>query len=196
MATPFQTSRKSEVLWALPYLVDLTREVLSEEEYLDAEKTAVFLVRNKRTRAAALKRLEILVKPPPQQPLAFAQKALQDLPRWTRDGVKFLSDYIQILVRAMTFEMTGEAASKTRSLGSNIRRIEPKKLGLPPALIDHLKRYNSFVYTPARHDFTIEKGQRHRFTSRETVLLAFITMKLAEQIMALSSSARLQATLL
>ncbi len=193
MATPSQTGRKVEVLWALPYLTTLAQDILTEKEYLEAETTAVYLVRSKKLSDAALQRLSALVAPPPKKPLADAQEALKALPRFTRDAIRYLSDYIELLVRAWTFELTGDAVTKSRSLGHNIRRIQPKKLGIPEKLVDQLKRYNSFLFSPARHDFTIFKGQRHRFTSREAVLIAYITMKLAEQIKELSDAARLQA---
>ncbi|MFX1565965.1 MAG: hypothetical protein ACFFCH_08245 [Promethearchaeota archaeon] len=193
MATPSQTGRKSEVLWALPYCSALAQDVLTESEYIEAETTAVYLVRSKKLHDAAKQRLIALVAPPPKNPLEAAQDALKGLPRFTRDAIQYLADYLELLVRAWTFEVTGDAATKSRSLGSNLRRLQPKKLGLPEDLMDHLKRYNSFVFTPARHDFTIFKGQRHRFTSREVVLLAYITMKMADRIKEISSAARLQA---
>jgi hypothetical protein len=193
LATPSQTGRKSEVLWALPYVTTLAQDVLGEKEYIEAETTAVYLVRSKKLHDAAKQRLVALVAPPPKHPLAAAQEAINGLPRFTRDAIRRLAEYLELLVRAWTFEVTGDAATKTRSLGSNVRRLAPKKLGLPENLVDQLKRYNSFVFTPAKHDFTIFKGQRHRFTSREVVLLAYITMKLAELIRELSPAAQLQA---
>jgi len=193
LATPSQTGRKSEVLWALPYLTALAQDVLSGKEYIEAETTAVYLVRSKKLHDAAKKRLIALVAPPPKHPLAAAQEAIKGLPRFTRDAIQSLADYLDLLVRAWTFELTGDAATKTRSLGSNMRRLQPKSLGLPEDLIDQLKRYNSFVFTPAKHDFTIFKGQRHRFSSREVVLIAYVTMKLAERIRELSPAAQLQA---
>ncbi|MDO8125092.1 MAG: hypothetical protein Q6364_12025 [Candidatus Hermodarchaeota archaeon] len=193
MASPSQTGRKSEVLWALPYVVSLAQDVLSGPEYIEAETTAVYLVRTKQLHDAAMKRLIGLVAPPPKHPLSEAQEALKGLPRFTRGAIQYLGEYIELLVRAWCFELTGDAASKSRSLGANIRRLKPKKLGTPEELVDQLQRYNSFLYTPAKHDFTIFKGQRHRFTAREAVLVAYITMKLAERIMELSSAARLQA---
>jgi hypothetical protein len=196
MATPFRTGRKAEVLWALPFVVDLAKDVLSEEEYMKAEKTAIDLVRSSQVHDEALKQLSTLVAPPPKRPLADAQKALMDLPRWTRDAVRFLGDYIDLLVRAWCFELTGEAAAQDRSLGINVRRMEPKKFGAPADLIEYLKRYSSFLYAPGKHDFTSSKGQAHRFTSREVVLIAFITMKLAERVKELSSGARLQSLLM
>jgi hypothetical protein len=196
VATPFRTGRKAEVLWALPFVVDLAKEVLSEQEYMAAEKTAIDLVRSSQLRDEAVRRLKTLVAPPPNRPLADAQDAIVELPRWTRDPVRLLGEYIDLLVRAWSFEVTGDAAAQDRSLGTNVRRMEPKKLGAPDDLIDQLKRYNSFLYSPGKHDFTASKGQAHRFTSREVVLIAFVTMKLAERIKELSSAARLQSMLL
>lgn len=193
MATPSQTGRKSEVLWALPYLTELAQEVLSGKEYIEAETTAVYLVRGEKLQKAAMQRLMTLVKPPPKHPLANAQEAIKGLPRFTREAIRYLANYIELLVQSWSFEVTGDAATKTRSLGNNVRRLQPKKLGLPQDLIEQMRRYNSFLFTPARHDFTIFKGQRHRFTAREVVLIAYITMKLAERIKELSSAARLQA---
>jgi hypothetical protein len=180
-------------LWALPYVTTLAQDVLGEKEYIEAETTAVYLVRSKKLHDAAKQRLLALVAPPPKHPLAAAQEAINGLPRFTRDAIRRLAEYLELLVRAWTFEVTGDAATKTRSLGSNVRRLAPKKLKLPEDLVDQLKRYNSFVFTPARHDFTIFKGQRHRFSSREVVLLAYITMKLAERIKELSPAAQLQS---
>lgn len=193
MATPFRTGRKAEVLWALPFVVDLAKDVLSEQEYVAAEKTAIDLVRSSQTRDEAVKRLKTLLAPPPKQPLAEVQDVIVELPRWTRDPVRLLGDYIELLVRAWSFELTGDAVSQDRSLGMNVRRMEPKKFGAPEDLVDQLKRYNSFLYSPGKHDFTSPKGQAHRFTSREVVLIAFVTMKLAERIKELSSAARLQS---
>ncbi len=193
MATPSQTGRKAEVLWALPYLTTLAQEVLTEQEYIEAETTAVYLVRSKKLKDAAMQRLKALVAPPPKHPLLDAQEALKTLPRFTRDAIRYLAEYIELLVRAWTFELTDDAATKTRSLGSNVRRLSPKKLGIPADLVDQLKRFNSFIFAPAKHDFTIFKGQRHRFTSREVVLIAYITMKLGGRIQELSTAARLQA---
>ena len=104
MATPHRTGRKAEVLWALPFVVDLAKDVLSKQEYESAEKTAIDLVRSNQTRDEALKRLTTLLAPPPKRPLVEVQGAIVDLPRWTRDPVRLLGDYIELLVRTWSFE--------------------------------------------------------------------------------------------
>ena len=196
MATPYRTTRKPEVLWALPIVVDLAREILTPEEYIEAEKTAVELVRTKKSQQNALDRLTTLVAPPPERPLSNVQKELQELPRFTRDSIRYLGEYVELMVRALSFELTGDAASQTRSLGSNIRRIKLRKFGVSPELLDQLTKFSSFIYSPGKHDFTLEKGQRHRFTTREVVLTAFIAMRLAEKLKKLSTSAKLQSLLM
>lgn len=67
--------------------------------------------------------------------------------------------------------------------------LSPQKHGLSTELIDKLIRYNSFLYCPGKHDFNIPPGRGHRFTSKEVVLAAFITMKLATEIKKISQTA-------
>lgn len=51
-----------------------------------------------------------------------------------------------------------------------------------------LKRYNSFLYRPGKHDFKLPTGRKgHRFTSREVVLTAYVTMNLAGRIRAITN---------
>ena len=104
------------------------------------------------------------------------------LPRWTRNSIRYLGDYIDLLVKVMAFEVTKDYRCKRSSLGINLRRIKPKKYGIESDLLDRLRKYNSFLYQPGKHDFRVSRGRGHRFTSREVVLTAFITMKLAEDI--------------
>jgi len=147
------------------------------------------LAGSKTRKREAFYRLHELVHPPPKRPLYYAQHELEFLPRWTRDGIRYLGDYIDMLVKAMAFEFTKDPNCKKRSLGRNIQLLEAKKYGIPPDLIERLERYNSFLYQPGKHDFSLPSGRSHRFTSREVVLTAFITMKLAEDIKKLSQYA-------
>jgi hypothetical protein len=43
---------------------------------------------------------------------------------------------------------------------------------------------------PAKHDFDVEAGRPHLFSAKEAVFVCFITKKLAEQIITISSEAR------
>lgn len=189
MSSPYLTGDKSEVLLALPIVIELAEETLSSSELERAESIASMLAGNKRSKKEALFFLRSLVEPPPKRPLYYAQHELEFLPRWTRNGIRYLGDYVDLLVKAMAYEFTKNPSSMRSSLGSNIARLKPKKYGVPQKLLDKLRKYNLFLYQPGKHDFKIPKGRGHRFTSREVVLTAFITMELSKEIRKLSKLA-------
>jgi hypothetical protein len=189
MSSPYLTGNKNEVLWALPIVQKLAEDVLSASELEEAEDVASMLAGSRRMKIQAIHRLTELVKSPPKRPLYYAQHELEYLPRWTRDSIRYLGDYIDLLVKAMAFELTKDKYCLQSSLGPNVRRLSQKKFGVSADLTDKLKSYNSFLYQPGKHDFEVLKGRSHRFTSKEVVFTAFITMKLAGEIMKISSHA-------
>ena len=89
----------------------------------------------------------------------------------------------------MAVEFTKELRCAESSLGVNIRRLNPKKYGVPAELLDKLARYNSFLYQPGKHDFHVPRERSHRFTCKEVVFTVYITMKLADEIKQLSPHA-------
>ena len=190
MSSPNLTGRKSEILFALPIVRELAKDVLTPSELDKAENTSTMLAGNRRNKKEAVLFLVDLVAPPPKRPLYYAQHEMKFLPRWTRNGIRYLGDYIDLLVKAMAFEYTKDHGCKKSSLGINLRRLKPKKYKIAPDLLDKLRRYNSFLYQPGKHDFRLPKGRGHRFTSREVVLTAFITMKIAEEIKKISRFAK------
>lgn len=189
MSSPYLTGRKSEMLWALPMVVELAEDTLSPSELDEAERVSLMLAGSKKQRREAVYYLMKLVSPPPKRPLYYAEKEMRYLPRWTRNAIRYLGDYIDILVKAMAFECTKDHRCKNYSLGRNLRMLKPQKHGISPELIDKLKRYNSFLYCPGKHDFKVPPSRGHRFTSKEVVLTAFITMKLAGDIKKASQTA-------
>jgi hypothetical protein len=189
MSSPYLTGNKSEILWALPIVRELAEEILPPSQLDEAEEISFMLAGTKRQKREAIRRLREIVAPPPKRPLYYAQNEMVCLPRWTRDGIRYLGDYIDLLVKALAFELTKDPRCKQSSLGVNIHKLSPKKHGLPEELVDRLKKYNSFLYQPGKHDFAIQRGRSHRFTSKEVVLTAFITMKLADDIKKLSQYA-------
>ena len=65
-------------------------------------------------------------------------------------------------------------------MGTTIKLLETKK-ALPENILSWLRTYNEFIYRPGKHDFQLPQGRReHRFTSQETVLTAFVTLRLVE----------------
>ena len=132
----------------------------------------------------AIRRLTTLVSPPPKRPLYYAQHEMEFLPRWTRDGIRYLGDYIDVLVKHLAFQLSGDERSAKQSLGPCIEMINRGQNRTSYAeLIGLLKRYNSFLYRPGKHDFKLPGDRKgHRFTSREVVLTAYVTMNLATRI--------------
>lgn len=88
----------------------------------------------------------------------------------------------------MTFEFMGGKARRN-SLGINAKALEKTK-SVPSDLTEKLRRYNNFLYNPGKHDFSLPPGRKHRFTSKEVVLTAYISIELAERIKSLSKLAR------
>lgn len=189
MSSPWKTGCSSEALQALPELVELAELVLSHEKLKEADTTARMLVGSKTEKQYAKMKLLSLIPHRPTRPLLYLLPLLMQLPRLTRDSIRYLGDYIDLLTKEMTFEFVGGNARKS-SLGKNVKALE-KADAVPRDLIDKLKRYNRFLYTPGKHDFSLPPGRKHRFTSREVVLAVYISVELGERIKCISKLARL-----
>jgi hypothetical protein len=190
VSSPWITGKKSEALDALPVVVKLAKDTLNPNTLIEAENIARKVIGSKKKQNEARIKLMNLVAPPPKRPLYYLENEIQYLPRWTRDSIRYCGDYIDLLVKAAAFEFSQDSRAKQYSLGKNINILKSKKYNVPIELIDKLSRYNSFLYRPGKHDFKVPKGRGHRFTSREVVLTAFITMKLAEDIKSISKLAK------
>lgn len=189
MSSRWKTGRRWEALDALPFIVELARDTLDSNVLEEAENLAIMLVGSKGQKRRARARLMEIVAPPPKRPLYYLKHEICFLPRWTRDTIRYCGDYIDLLVKEMTYEFTGDSRVREYSLGRNLRILKPRNHGIPSELIDKLKRYNSFLYRPGKHDFILPRGRGHRFTSKEAVLTAFVTMKLADEIKLISQLA-------
>lgn len=195
-SSPWQTSKRSNYLRVSREIMKLAKIVLCQTELAEAETLSKMLVGSKKEKKTARDRLARLVAPPPKRPFYYCSNEITFLPRWTRDSVRYLGDYIDLLAKHMTFEFTGKKGSLRKSLGKNIYELlqiqtVKSKYGV---LLEILQRYNSLLYNPSKHDFYVPFSRPHRFTSKEVVLDAFITMKLAEQIKLISKNANIAAS--
>jgi len=172
---------------------ELTKDVLSRSEFREAEEIARSLgMGNKSMRREARYSLIEIVKPPPKRPLYYAQDEIAGLPQSTRNSVRYLGDYVDLLVKAMVFELTKDPRCKKSSLGSNVRRLNPEKHAVSPELVNNLRRYDFLYYNPGKHDLSTPPPDReHHFTSIETVFDVFVTFKLADEIKTVSHLAEL-----
>jgi hypothetical protein len=189
MSSPWQSGSREEALDALPEIDSLAKELLSSEKYDETMKIALTLLKpwKERRRAHATLGHEIGLEP--TRPLLYLWPLMQGLPRGTRDCIRYLGDYLDLLTKEMAFEFVGGKA-RQRSLGGNAVRLS--KADLPPeiqAIAKILQRYNEFIYTPGKHDFSHPPGRKHRFTAREVVLTTYISAVIAQRIKAASKVA-------
>jgi hypothetical protein len=192
MVSRYATGKKSEALLADPEIVKLAGELLTTERLEEAECLATMLVGTKSNRNEARRRLIEIVHPPPKRPLYYTQYEFTYLPRWTRDALRYLGDFIDLLLKEALYENTRDEYAFESPMGRTIESIRKTRPDFSPQMIEWLKLFNSFVYRPAKHDFKLPKGrEEHRFTSREVVLTAFVTMELADRIAGISPRARL-----
>jgi hypothetical protein len=189
MSSPWGTGLRSEALEALPEIVKLAHRTLTPEKLLEAESIAHDLLIGKRTKSNALARLKVEIGMKPTRPLFYlCGTELDGLPRNTRNCIRYLGDYIDLLTKEMANEFIGGRARQS-SLGVNAKKLAsvPDLGELAAKLID----YNNFLYQPGKHDFSLPPGRKHRFTSREVVLTTYITKVLGDEIKSRSNQARI-----
>lgn len=190
MASPYRTGDPSEALTSSPEILRLARQVLSGKEFDRAMKLSVMLVSSKSVKKDAIEQLMEMVAPPPKRPMYYAQHEIQFLPRWTRDAIRYLGDYVDLVAKHLTYELLKGASKETIPLGGTITLLE-KRQALPENILAWLKSYNLFLYRPGKHDFQLPAGRHaHRFTSQEVVLTAFVTLRLVEILKQYSNCAQ------
>lgn len=190
MSSPWQSGSREQALEALPEIDSLAKEVLTTEKYEETNKVASMLLKPRKKRKWAHAKLIMEIGYRPTRPLFYLMPLLQGLPRNTRDCIRYLGDYLDLLTKELAFEYLG-GNSRQSSLGKNAFRL--LKSNLSPEIQDIAKtliRYNSFLYTPGKHDFTLPPGRKHRFTAREVVLTTYVTAVMAKRIKAVSKKAR------
>jgi hypothetical protein len=184
------TGLKREALDALPEIVELAKDTLPFEKLEEANLTAEQLIESKEQKMRAISKLKVLTPLLPIRPLNYLRDDLHYLPRKPRYIIRHVGDYLDLLTKEMTFEFVG-GKSRTRSLGRNVENLKKVKHKIIPlGLIDKLQRFNNFIYTTGKHDFSLPPGRQHTFTSREAVLVIYVAIELGEQIKSISKLAR------
>lgn len=168
------------VLDVLPEIHDLSRDVLTREKIEDADLVAAKLLGSRKQREWAVAKIIVEVGIEPSRPLFYWAYEARGLPRNTRNCIRYLGDYLDLLTKEMAYEFTGGNARRS-TLGSNARRIAKQVMKLK-SLADLLVRYSDAIYTPGKHDFSVPPGRTHRFTAKEVVLTSYVTANLGERI--------------
>ena len=185
-----KTAEAATYLLSDDEIVQLAKEVLPTQIYDEAEQIAIQLTGTKKVKDLARTRLMEIVSPPPKRPIYYAQMQIEFLPRWTRDTLRYLGDYIDMMVKSAVYEKQPDRRIFRVSFGPAINAFR-NNWSAEGKLINFLERYNKFLYRPAKHDFTLPSGRKyHRFTSREVVLCAYVTMQLGEELAQLSKIAK------
>jgi hypothetical protein len=170
-----------------PRIQNLAKEVLNEDERKHAENIAETLLLDGH-RDHAVKALQDLIGRTPKRPVYYLNNEIDHLPEETRDVIRYAGDYIDQLIKHCAHDKgKWRFLAYHSSLGPNLKRLN--KI-LPESLLFILTKYNNFIYVQAKHSWDI--GSRpHLFSSKDAVFVCFITKKLAEQIIAVSSEAKI-----
>lgn len=189
MSSPWQSGSRKEALDALSEIDSLAKEVLSPEKYDETTKVSLTLLKpwKERQRAHATLGHEIGLQP--TRPLLYLWPLIQGLPRGTRDCVRYLGDYIDLLTKEIAFEFVGGKARQSSLGGNAVRLLKSELPSEIHAIAKILMRYNRFLYTPGKHDFSLPPGRSHRFTAREVVLTTYISAVIAQRIKEVSKAA-------
>ncbi|MFA6055016.1 MAG: hypothetical protein WC769_06555 [Thermodesulfovibrionales bacterium] len=168
---------------------DLSKDVLGNDGMAEVDALVSDLLSHD-THDHAVQILQQKIGMCPKRPLYYLNHEICYLPEETRDVIRYAGDYIDQLYKHFTHEkgrgvFTGLRAYG-RSLGINLSSTN--KI-LDSRLHDILTRYNKHVYTPAKHHWDV--GNRpHLFSAKEAVAICLMTVKLSEEIIALSDEAK------
>lgn len=170
-----------------PQIEELSEMILDKKELEEVDLLSEQLV-HKKTQENAVNKLRELVGYRPKRPVYYVWIHLRDLPKDTRTVVFYAGSYIDCLMKHVSNE---KGKNIIRALFTSLRNnIKWSKEVLGAELVDILYKYESLIYTPAKHDFDEKKGRPHLFSSKEAVSVCFMTMKLAKQLINLSEEAK------
>lgn len=165
-------------------VASLARDVLSFQEFEEAEKLTNDIIFKGERKSQAIKNLQGRIGVRPKRPIYYINGLLPNLPGSTRDIMRYLGDYIDRLVKWIAKE--NHRGSIYASLGSNLRSL---KGVIPLDFQKQLVRYDKNIYVPAKHDFD-NHGRKHRFTPREVVFTIMVTVEFGEKLKAIFPSVR------
>lgn len=180
------TCNKREYLLVQKEIYELAREILSDPEMKEADEISEDLSTPKKRKSARQKLIQLMMFGP-KRPMYYLRGELRDLPRWTRDAMRYLGDYIDHLAKYFSADINKNESLKEKSLGRNLNALKGK---IPENISSFLERFNELLYVPAKHDMKVI-NRKHRFTCKEVVYSCYMTKKLSEILTKLSPAAKL-----
>lgn len=170
-----------------PQIEELSEMILNENELEEVNLLSEQLV-HKKTWENAINRLREVVGYKPKRPVYYVWMHLRNLPKDTRTVVFYAGSYIDCLMKHVSNE---KGKNIVRALFTSLKNnIKWSKEILGVELVDILNKYESLIYTPAKHDYEDRKNRPHLFSSKEAVTVCFVTMKIAKQLINLSEEAK------
>ena len=161
-------------------IVNLAKELLSKEIIEQADKLSKDISYGKKKKWQGIDFLRKVVKPYPKRPMYYCRFELHNLPYHTRNIVRYLGDYIDLLERQALKKFLGDKYKRGLSPRAVRKQLKPY---IPDDLYQQLEKYDKLFWTPGKHDFDVdETKRRHRFTTREVIYDIFITHALADKI--------------
>ncbi len=180
-----ETCPKNDYLMLDPSIESLAKKMLSDHEIDEAETISENLVVKSR-REGAKRFLKDKIGDQPKRPIYYANFELNTLPHRTRNSVKYLGDFIDNLLKCIAVEKFNNDQFWKRSFGANLTKLKNK---IPDDLYSDLGIYNRLAYAPSKHEFNVEEGRRHYFSSKEVVYILYMTVKLKERMVEISQEA-------
>jgi hypothetical protein len=181
-------SYRAIALEVIPEIQSLANEILSVGKIQEADIVSKKLLGSRDDRVWAIATATLEVGLDPSRPLMYWSSEMKGLPRNTRDCVRYLGDYVDLLVKEMTQELLGGNARR-RSLGSNTKMLVKNAKQIRELSIK-LEKFSDYIYTPGKHDFSLPPGRKHSFTAKEVIYTAYMTAALAKEILLISKNAR------
>ena len=167
---------------------DFAKDILTDDEYEKAHELSWNVAKgSKQQRFEARVALMRMLEPPPRM-LETAQSQIQYLPTSRYNSVQALRDYMDVLVKAISFEFIRNSDCKEDSLTENIARLDSE--GVYQEVVDNLKAYDDLFYDSQGSRLFGTPSQEHHFSSRETVYMVFFTLKLAKRLTKVSEIAK------
>jgi len=165
----------------------LAKEQLTPDLFDQAGIIARYIVTGGLQRGYAIGHLCRYVGYKPKRPLMYlSTDHIRSLPNNTRDVVRYCGDYLDVIVKCIAKDNAPKLFFTPKSLTGNVRFLEKK---LSNDLLDVLRKYDEYLYLPAKHDFnSMEK--KHKFTVKEAVYAIYLTMEISKGLVTLSPLAK------
>ena len=94
---------------------------VKEREFIALELSPIWV--QLKTKKAGLLGIYPTVGKQPVRPIFYLYQHLEHLPRFTRDCIKYLCDYIDYLVKFAAGELLQDEKYRTKSLGTNVSKL-------------------------------------------------------------------------